>query len=84
MVNRGFTPTENQEAVLEVFKGNRETDGPWGYANPMKIRLETGLKKQRVNDALKSLTAAGWVEQVQVDGQSVRGLYRFVDDPREA
>ncbi|WP_224338121.1 helix-turn-helix domain-containing protein [Haloprofundus halobius] len=83
MVNREFTPTENQEDVLSVFKLNREENEPWGYANPMRIRLETGLKKQRVNDALKSLIAAGWVEQVQVEGQSVRGLYRFVEDPRE-
>lgn len=83
MVNREFEPTSNQEAVLEVFKADRDSDAPWGYANPMRIRLETNLKKQRVNDALKSLSAAGWIKQVQVSGKAVRGLYKFSEDPRE-
>lgn len=82
VVNKNFQPTENQETVLEVFKQGRDSDGPWGYANPMRIRLETGLRKQRINDALGSLEDAGWVEQVRVDGGNVRGLYRFVEDPR--
>lgn len=84
MVNERFTPTENQDRVLDVFKEGREVPGePWGYANPMRIRLETGMKKQRVNDALGSLVDAGWIEQHHVDDEPVRGLYRFVDDPRE-
>ena len=84
MVNERFTPTENQERVLDVFKKDREaSDEPWGYANPMTIRLETAMKKQRVNDALGSLVDAGWIEQHHVDDEAVRGLYRFVKDPRE-
>ena len=84
MVNERFSPTENQERVLDIFKKGREVSGePWGYANPLRIRAETGMKKQRVNDALGSLVDAGWIEQHHVDGEPVRGLYRFVDDPRE-
>lgn len=83
VVNESFRPTENQDEVLDVFKAGRSADGPWGIANPMLVRLETGLRKQRVNDALGSLVDAGWVEPVEVDGERVRGLYRFVEDPRE-
>lgn len=70
MVNEDFEPTENQEDVLSVFKEE-------GRANPLRIRDVTGLEKQRVNDALRSLVDAGWVRRVN------RGLYEFVDDPRE-
>lgn len=42
--------------------------------NPRLIRDITGLERQRVNDALDSLVAAGWVER------RTRGLYRLVYD----
>ena len=70
MVNPNFEPSENQEQVLEVFKDEKR-------ANPLRIRHVTGLEKQRVNDALGSLVDAGWVRRVN------RGLYEFVEDPRE-
>ncbi|WP_327052137.1 MarR family transcriptional regulator [Halomicrococcus gelatinilyticus] len=81
-VTTRFDPGDNQEQVLDVFKRGRAGDGPWGYANLHRIRLETGLRKQRVNEALGSLVDADWIEHVHVDGEKVRGLYRFVDDPR--
>jgi len=68
LVNRDYEPTEADEAVLEVLKDGR--------ANPLLIRENTGLSKQRVNDALIRLRTAGWVERV------TRGLYELVDDPR--
>lgn len=77
VVNETFEPTDRQDRVLDVFKEGRESGGPWGYANPLRIRRETGGRKQRVNDALGSLVDAGWIENVN------RGLYRFVEDPRE-
>jgi len=83
VVNTRFTPSKNQEQVLSVFKRGRDEGGPWGYANPHRIRLETDLRKQRVNEALSSLVDAGWLERVYVDEEKVRGLYRFVADPRE-
>ena len=69
MPNENFEPTENQEAVLEVLEEEHRV-------NPLRVRNETGLEKQRVNDALGSLVDAGWIRRVN------RGLYEFVDDPR--
>ena len=66
----GLVPTENQEAVLEVLKEEHRV-------NPLRVRTETGLEKQRVNDALGSLVDAGWIRRVN------RGLYEFVKDPRD-
>jgi len=65
--NRDFDPTEQQEQALDVFREEYQV-------NPMRIRDETGLPKQRVNEALGSLQDAGWIEQV------TRGLYRLVYD----
>ncbi|MFC6987502.1 helix-turn-helix domain-containing protein [Haloplanus sp. GCM10025708] len=69
IVNRDFEPTENDEKVLRVLKERA--------ANPLHIREETDLPKQRVNDSLERLTSAGWVRKV------TRGLYELVEDPRE-
>lgn len=69
MVNENYSPTEKEEAVLEVLrKENR--------ANPYLLRDKTGLGKGDVNTALSNLRAAGWVVRV------TRGLYEFVEDPR--
>ena len=70
MVNEDFEPTDRQERVLDVFKNEAR-------ANPLRVREVTDLPKQRVNDALGSLVDAGWVRKVN------RGLYEFVEDPRE-
>ncbi len=77
MVNEGFEPNERQEAILDVLKDGRESSGPWGYANPKRFEEELGDRRQYINRALRGLVDAGWVEKVN------RGLYRFVDDPRE-
>lgn len=68
-VNEEYKPTENDEKVLEVLKGGR--------SNPLYIREESGLAKQRVNESLDRLRSAGWVRKV------TRGLYELVDDPRD-
>jgi DNA-binding IclR family transcriptional regulator len=68
-VNEEYRPTQNDEQVLQVLKEGR--------ANPLHIREETGLGKQRVNDSLDRLRSAGWVRKV------TRGLYELVGDPRE-
>ena len=77
MVNENYEPSENDELVLEVLKDGRDRDGPWGRANPRYLIDETGLEKSNVEFSLRSLRSAGWVER------SARGLYEFVDDPRE-
>lgn len=69
-MNENFEPSERQEKVLDVFK--EET-----RVNPLRLREVTGYSKQRVNDVLRDLQAAGWVRRVN------RGLYEFVGDPRE-
>ncbi|MFC7044645.1 MarR family transcriptional regulator [Halobacteriaceae archaeon GCM10025711] len=69
MVNRDYSPTDDDEKVLSVLKGGR--------ANPLLIRQETNLSKQRVNHSLSNLVAAGWVTRITT------GLYELVEDPRE-
>jgi len=70
MVNENHEPTDDEDAVIRLLAEE-------GRANPYLIREETGLAKQNVNEALKQLQAAGWVEK------RTRGLYDFVEDPRE-
>jgi len=77
MVNETFEPTDACEAVLDVFKDGRETEDPWGRANPRYVIDETGLEKQNVEYQLRRLQDAGWITKV------ARGLYEFVEDPRE-
>jgi hypothetical protein len=55
-----------------------ETPGePWGYATPRHLMDETGMDKPNVEYYLRRLHDAGWIEKPS------RGLYRFVEDPRE-
>lgn len=70
MVNENYEPTDTEEEVLDVLREE------W-RANPMLIREETSLGKGTINTALSNLTSAGWVLKV------TRGLYEFVEDPRE-
>ena len=77
MVNEDFEPSERQEQLLDVLKEGRDADEPWGYATVKRFSEESGLRKQYVNRALEGLLGAGWVTK------PYRGLYRFVEDPRE-
>jgi len=70
MVNENYEPTDAEDDVLEVLRDE------W-RANPYLIRERTDFGKGTVNTALSNLTSAGWVDKV------TRGLYEFVDDPRE-
>lgn len=70
MVNENHEPSSDEDAVIAVLAEEER-------ANPYLLREETGLRKQSVNEALKQLVAAGWVQK------RTRGLYDFVDDPRE-
>lgn len=77
MVHEGHDPSEAEEAILDVLQAGRDSGGPWGRANPLHLREQTGLNKQQVNYALNQLVAAGWVRKL------TSGLYEFVADPRE-
>lgn len=77
MVNENFEPSDRQEALLSVLTNGRGAGEPWGYATVKRFTEETELRKQYVNRELEGLLGAGWVEK------PYRGLYRFVEDPRE-
>lgn len=67
VANKSFDPSKQQRRVLNVLKDEYQV-------NPRRIRDVTGLERQRVNDALNALEAAGWIEK------QARGLYRLVYD----
>lgn len=67
VVNRKFTPEGNQRRVLSVLRDEYQV-------NPRRIRDVTGLDRQRVNEALRALENAGWIDK------PARGLYRLEYD----
>jgi hypothetical protein len=78
MVNENYEPTGREELVLELFKEGRESSKPWGRVNPLFIRENSELGKGQVEYALRNLTNAGWITQLNKGG-----LYELVTDPRE-
>jgi len=84
MINEGYDPSKYEERVLQVLKEGRETDDhPWGYTTPSRVAERFNLPRQRINEAINQLEAAGWVEQVEENDSPIRGLYVFVEDPRD-
>ena len=77
MVNEQYEPNDREETVLELFKEGRETGEPWGRVNPLYVREHSDLDKGQVEYALRNLTNAGWIKQLNQGG-----LYEFVEDPR--
>lgn len=77
MVNENYTPTDNDEKILDALKAGREVGEPWGRANRVWLSEQTGLDKGNAEFSLRSLNNAGWIQRV------ARGLYEFVEDPRE-
>ena len=70
MVNEEYEPDAVEDTVIDVLRDAER-------ANPYLIRERAGdLSKQQINNALRNLTAAGWVRKV------TRGLYDYVADPR--
>lgn len=69
-VNEAFEPGSFDEEVLSHFK---EED----RLTPRRLVDLTDESRQRVSKSLDRLTAAGWIRKV------TRGLYEYVDDPRE-
>ena len=62
-----YEPDENEQAVLEVVREEFRV-------NPMRVRDQTDLRKQYVNDALRQLQKAGVIRKVN------RGLYEHVPE----
>lgn len=82
-LNSSHRPSQYAEQVLETMKDGRERGEPWGYTTPATVAAEHGTRNVRINEALDELENAGWVEQVEVEGEAIRGFYRLVADPRE-
>ena len=79
MVNENYEPNDREESVLEEFKRGRNSGAPWGRVNPLYVREHSELEKGQVEYALRNLTNAGWVKQLNNGG-----LYELVEDPRES
>ena len=62
-----YQPDETERKVLDLLREEHR-------ANPMRIREQTDVRKQYVNDALTQLRKAGVVEKVN------RGLYEHVPE----
>jgi hypothetical protein len=77
MVNQDYEPNDREEVILTLFKQGRTDDNPWGRVNPLYLREHSDLDKGQVEYALRKLTAAGWIKQLNKGG-----LYEFVEDPR--
>ena len=77
MVNESYSPTDNDERVLEALKEGRDQRKPWGRANRVWVSEQTGLDKGTAEYSLRNLLNAGWIRRPS------RGLYEFVEDPRE-
>ena len=77
MVNENYEPNDREEEVLALFKEGRTSDEPWGRVNPLYVREHSDLDKGQVEYALRNLTNAGWLKQLNKGG-----LYEFVADPR--
>jgi Mn-dependent DtxR family transcriptional regulator len=82
-VNDDHSPSPHEERVLRTLKAGRDAGEPWGYATPSRVAAREDVPRQRVSEALARLEAAGWITQVEERGEPVRGLYRFVGDPRD-
>jgi DNA-binding MarR family transcriptional regulator len=82
-VNKDHDPSPHEERILRTLKAGRDAGEPWGYATPSRVAAREDVPRQRVSEAMSRLEAAGWVRQVEENETLVRGLYRFVGDPRE-
>ncbi|WP_209019672.1 hypothetical protein [Halorussus marinus] len=58
---------DEERTVLDVIRHE-------GRVNPLRVRDQTGLRKQYVNDALRQLVKLGVIQKVN------RGLYEHVPD----
>jgi hypothetical protein len=77
MVNENYEPGDGEKIVLELITQGRDSGNPWGRANPLYLRENSDLDKGQVEYALRNLTSAGWLKQLNHGG-----LYEFVEDPR--
>lgn len=78
MVNENYELTAKDEQVLRALKDGRYEGRPWGRANPRWLVDKTDIERGNVEFCLRSLRNAGWIRRV------TRGLYEFVDDPRDS
>jgi hypothetical protein len=77
MVNEHYEPNEQEEIVIDLLKEGRDSGQPWGRVNPLYVREHSELDKGQAEYALRNLTTAGWIRQLNKGG-----LYELVEDPR--
>lgn len=77
MVNEEYEPADAEEEILELMRRGRDRGKPWGYTTPAHVREELGIAEGNESFHLRQLDNAGWIKRV------VRGLYVFVEDPRD-
>lgn len=78
MVNESYSPSEEEETILQLLTDGRESGTPWGYTTPRHIKEQTDIDAGNVTYHLNQLTTAGWIQRI------TRGFYRFENDPRES
>nr|WP_264556886.1 MarR family transcriptional regulator [Halocatena marina] len=77
MVNETYSPSSEENQILALLQDGRDSDEPWGRANPLYFRERSSFDKGQVEYALSNLRKAGWITRLN------SGLYEFVEDPRE-
>jgi len=81
VINEKYQPDEMGERVLDHLTTGRDAGEAWGYTSASIAAEALNTRRQYTSRALTSLADAGWVEKVEPPGT---GVYRFVEDPREA
>lgn len=83
-MNEAHDPSPHEDRVLEILKVGRDAGDPWGFATPSRDAAYHDIPRQRVNEVIDRLAAAGWIEQETMMSATIRDLYRFGGDPRES
>lgn len=65
------------ESILENLLEGRDSGNPWGRNSPQNIADELDYSRQYVQNRLKMLQAANYVENIG------GGVYEFRNDPRK-
>lgn len=73
----GHELNDADESILDHLLEGRDTGEPWGRNTPQNIASDLEYSRQYIQNRLKMLQAASYVENI--DG----GVYEFRDDPRE-
>ncbi|QCC57220.1 MarR family transcriptional regulator (plasmid) [Natrinema thermotolerans] len=74
----GHELNDADELILDHLLEGRHDDQPWGRNSPQNIAADLDYSRQYIQNRLKMLQAADYVENLG------GGVYEFRKDPREA